>query len=521
MSRGAVLNLTKLNLDRADHLKLHILSTQVNKLSSRWKYVHTANFPPAQFSKFSCMLHDIATLTAEQDFSTIYDVVSDLESTVIALARKQAELKTQVVEYISASLETLEALCNELVSEALKQLEDDVCVQKITAETAIETASKTVAAQNLKRLYFLDENQQSHEALEIKIKDSDYQGLSFRSTKDLLQAVRFREPTAVIVLLNGDIDNSVVAINDHDQNYQELLLAVMEIASGRVPCIAIGQADDITSRLAAAEIGINSYYAASNTTPEKPKVANWSDRIRQAIKEKRLSLVFQPIVSLDMDGYERYEVLIRLHESDRVISAREFMGSINNSVLISYIDRWVIVTALKELQIANRINTGASMFFIKLTANSLSDSTFVPWLKKVMHDAKVIPSQCVFELPENALMETFSVSQDTIRRIRSLGAQVSISGFGLSQASLTLLDSFDVDFVKLHRCFTGEDANQRTQQLKALIRYASSHQVRTLAGFVESTESLQSVIQEGVGLVLGDFLQPPEALCKFDFMINL
>lgn len=254
----------------------------------------------------------------------------------------------------------------------------------------------------------------------------------------------------------------------------------------------------------------------------KARVSDWSERIKQAIKAKRLSLVYQPIVSLGMDSYERYEVLLRLHEEGNVIKPRVFLDAINDNALVSYIDRWVVATALKELRQANRINNSISVFFIKLTKKTIADRSFLPWLKKAFDGSGVDPSQCVFELPEALLLASFAESQDAVRRLRELGAKVSISNFGGSQQSLSILEYFEVDFVKLDRRFTVEEGTgQWNDEFKSLLQQVMVRKVVVLAGFVENTDSLLSVIQKGVGLVSGDFLQPPDAERQFDFAINL
>ena len=892
-----------LNIDRSDHLSLHTLLSEVGTLSLRWQDVLNSQFSPEPFTVFSRVLHEIATLSEEHCYTQVYDVVSEMESTVIALARGQGAIQEvindSIVEYMSSCVLMLETLCRRLMDEMLKKAENDT-------PPLTNTAS---------RVYFLDENPETSQALAVDLKGHGYQVLAFRCVDDLIHAVRFREPVAILVFLDEKKPSITESVNEgaHKSvteqqeltNRQELLLSVMAISNGRVPCIAVGRDSDMTSRMAAAAAGVNSFYieplplislvselyslrhtaeakplqlllmsdvenpsslsiertlidahmqvttvtqlpvlvehlvagfkrstpvdvvvlydhgdevllrqcfallrqdplleavplfvitesnvrysehflrlivlgsaghfsmaeliasehavevahltlkiqsnalryrrqiavsdyqknvefdsgllrltgfyqqcgqvltsfdvredappimmrvqvtslarfadevglvddivrrriahglvsllspmdrvvalgvdqfslfvaqaeprryenlcqkvhdwiahfsaqyandvvlgvligsgtvlfgndsahSSLNTSlyaaerdavmaihwqtkptetdikrqstelhPEyssglgaglgsdmgnmsgnikqgdnyqlsalgepvkevpdvitdKARASDWSEGIKQAIKAKRLSLVYQPIVSLGMDSYERYEVLLRLHESGSIITPREFLDVINDNALVSYIDRWVVATALKELRQANRINNNISVFFIKLTEKTIADRSFLPWLKKAFEGSGVDPSQCVFELPEALLLASFAESQDAIRRLRELSAKVSISNFGGSQQSLSILEYFDVDFVKLDRRFTVEgDADQWNDQLKLLLQQVTARKVVVLAGFVENTDSLLSVIQKGVGLVSGDFLQPPDADRQFDFAIDL
>lgn len=250
-------------------------------------------------------------------------------------------------------------------------------------------------------------------------------------------------------------------------------------------------------------------------------VGNWSSRVKNAIKKRCLNLVFQPIVSLDIDDRERYEVLLRLNESGEEILPGQFMKGIQDAALINYIDRWVITMALKELRQANRHRDKRCVFFIKLTGQTVADRSFVPWLKKALESSKVAPTQCVFELPEAILLESFAVAKDAIRRVRDLGASVSVSRFGTHEQSVGLLEYFEVDYVKLDQQVTCGEGDAEREHLRMLIQEAKRRHVEVLAGFVEDTQSLMSVIQTGVGLVSGDFLQPPDALRQFDFAIDL
>lgn len=846
-------DIAKLNVDRPDHLNIHTLLSQVTKLNACWQDLQDNNFSSEELTVFSRVLHEIANLSEEHRYFQAYELVCEMESTVIALGRKQGVVNDSVIEYMSSCLAMLETLCHRLTEAALKQVTNPTSLPINTAP----------------RVYFFDESQRTSQALAVDIKGHGYQVLSFRCMDDLVHAIKFREPIAVMVFLGAtdvsDADEAERSAALRDQ--QELLLSVMGISSGRVPCIAVGQANDMTARLAAAEAGANSFYMEplplallvselfslrhitmtqalrvilmsesenqsttllentladshmevvgvhepdqlveqllegqqsqpidavvlydqgnesllrrcfallrqdpvlevvplfvvteskvqhseqfmrlillgsaghfsmtdmarpgvsaqlllkiqSNTLrfrrqstvaeyrnyveidsglltrlgfyhqcshvlstlesreeapptmmivqieqlarfadtiglsgedtrrrvshgllgllssmdritmlssdqfvvflaqadksreqvlrqniedwfehfaaqyservdihvvfgsgvvsdndlhravrdglsavhwrkeqlnakptpitnqrvedetvvpfsqdghdsianqPIKSDVSegNWPVRIKQAIKTRRLSLVFQPIVSLEMDSYERYEVLLRLNESEEIISPSSFMNSMDDVALINYIDRWVIATALKELSLANRLRPNASVFFIKLTAKTISDRTFIPWLQKALVSSRVTPSQCVFELPESVLHESFAESQDTIRRIRELGAKISVAHFGATKQSLTLFEYFELDFVKLDRCFVSEDVGQWSDQLKVVLQQAKLKEITVLAGFVENTESMLSVIQQGVGLVLGDFLQPPEAERTFDFAINL
>ena len=76
----------------------------------------------------------------------------------------------------------------------------------------------------------------------------------------------------------------------------------------------------------------------------------WYNEINNAIKQKRMFLVFQPFVSLSGNSSENFEVFIRLrNEKGDTIFPREFLTPIESSKYSLHIDRWLIAEVIKKL----------------------------------------------------------------------------------------------------------------------------------------------------------------------------
>jgi predicted signal transduction protein with EAL and GGDEF domain len=75
------------------------------------------------------------------------------------------------------------------------------------------------------------------------------------------------------------------------------------------------------------------------------------EQVQEIIEHERLWLVFQPIASMRGDANERYEVLLRLRDSEgQEIVPGSVFGVVYNHQLGQMLDRWVIDHALEMLR---------------------------------------------------------------------------------------------------------------------------------------------------------------------------
>lgn len=246
-----------------------------------------------------------------------------------------------------------------------------------------------------------------------------------------------------------------------------------------------------------------------------------NQRLKKAMDEDRLTLLFQPIVSMEGDGFERYEVLMRLKEGDNLLSPASFLPS-NASVNVKrFLDRWVVNRALKVMS-DSLVNKKELKFFIKLCSETIADESFVDWLSKVFQVTDAPVERCVFSIKEECVINSFAESQAFINFVREQGACVCIENFGSRPQSLKMLDYIEVDYLKLDREYlkTIGSHDERDLRLESIIDKANELEVSTLASFVETTSNLSLALQKGVALFQGYFLQPPQESMDFDFSVT-
>ena len=248
---------------------------------------------------------------------------------------------------------------------------------------------------------------------------------------------------------------------------------------------------------------------------------DWMGRISGAIKEGRLFLMYQPITSLAGDHGERYEVLLRMRDTEgRTLLPEQFLGAATRLGLDRLLDHWVVSRALRGLE-GRLKEQGDTCFFIKLSGASVADPGFAEWLEAMLAKVSVQPRSCVFEISEATLLVVPRRTEQLLRRVRAAGYGTALEHFAAAEESLALLPNLPLDYVKLDRSLTANLATNPGRQnwMRELVHRIRSTGPRIIAGYVEDAQSLGLLWQAEIELVQGNFVQQPDEWLHHGSMI--
>lgn len=273
----------------------------------------------------------------------------------------------------------------------------------------------------------------------------------------------------------------------------------------------------------AAERGVNLaelYKPDLKTASDAEQEEIWARRIKNALKENRFSLAFQPIVSLQgKRDLNRFEVFLRMiDEQGNPLKPMEFLGKAERGDLMHSIDRWVILSAIKEVHAG--IKRGENIkLYIRISEQSLRDEAFAQWLMNRLASVRLPDMLLVIQVRADTagyLLKHLENLRDTIA---PLGCGLLIDGFGEGADSFRLLDHLKTKEIKVSRAllenFQAEAANQAA--VTKLLNEANARDVSVIVPNVEDPATLQLLWPMGVDLVQGDFIQSPRPELEFDF----
>lgn len=245
----------------------------------------------------------------------------------------------------------------------------------------------------------------------------------------------------------------------------------------------------------------------------------WSKRLREAIKENRMRLLFQPVVSLNGEHGEHYNVYMRmLDDKGQPVAAREFMPSAERTGAAKMLDRWVLHHALKQLAARLREDRRTALF-IKLTAGSLQDPEMLPWLAEQLKENRISGELLVFEIKTGIAVNYLRQAREFQKGLRQIHCRLALDDFGIGANPFQLLKQVPADYLKFDGSFMDDLPNSPENQetLKLLTSQAHTENRMVIAQRVEDPQVLPTLWGIGINYIQGNFLQVPSERMDYDF----
>ena len=247
--------------------------------------------------------------------------------------------------------------------------------------------------------------------------------------------------------------------------------------------------------------------------------------LRRAIVERRLRVLYQPIIDLRSGRVVSVEALIRIVDPDLgLIEPDSFLTVAEETGLLFTIDEFVFAQALEEIAgWCDRLGTeSCPRLNLNVTARRVADASFCEAVVDAL-DSKGLPrSSMQVEVTERVLMEASNSALNGLRALREGGIQVGLDDFGTGFSSLSYLRQFPLDFVKIDRSFihaltpgSGEDAI-----INAIIDLSHAFGLVVVAEGVETPGQLDALRRLGCDQAQGFLLARPDEPLAVDELIE-
>jgi len=260
---------------------------------------------------------------------------------------------------------------------------------------------------------------------------------------------------------------------------------------------------------------INLYDPADRNKAGMAEDMGWASRVREMLEHDRFQLVYQPIMALNDDMVQDYEVLVRMVCDDgEIILPGGFMPAAERFGLIHSVDRWIVRRALTQLSRLHRQGE-AVRFSINLSGKAFEDATLLPMIQELLDDSNIDPSRVCFEITETAAIAKLSAAEKFITALKTMGCQFALDDFGAGFSSFAYLKHLPVDKLKIDGAFVQGMANSHIDQamVQSMNQVAHALGKQTIAEYVEDSATLELLRDYGVDYAQGNYIgKPREAL---------
>ncbi|HEA3091580.1 TPA: cyclic diguanylate phosphodiesterase [Aeromonas salmonicida] len=181
-----------------------------------------------------------------------------------------------------------------------------------------------------------------------------------------------------------------------------------------------------------------------------------SQELRRALAQREFIPYLQPVVTGDDGHWCGCEVLMRWqHPRQGMISPDRFIPLAEDSGLIVPMTR--LLMAQVRDQFAGKAHTlpRGFHFGFNICASHCKDLSLVEDCRDFIDGFKANPIKLVLELTERELIVADEVTDRLFAELHQLGVFIAIDDFGTGHSSLTYLQQFQVDFLKIDQSFVG------------------------------------------------------------------
>ena len=292
-----------------------------------------------------------------------------------------------------------------------------------------------------------------------------------------------------------------------------------------------GPDDEPAALLREAEIAM---YRAKRGGPDRIEIFNASMReeadgrvaleadLRRAVEKRQLRLVYQPIYYLPTETLAGFEALLRWdHPTRGVLNPPDFMPVAEESDLIVKLGSFVLARAVREASRWQKdFPRPDNPLFVSVNVSSrhLFRPELVNEVRHILGRAVIPKGSLRLELTESLVMENPERATQVLRQLVEAGAGLSLDDFGAGYSSLSYLNQFSFDTVKVDRAFLhiGDESGTGSVVLRSIV--ALSHELgkKVVAEGVETEDDvafLRTVgCEYGQGLYYGEPKAEREAL---------
>ena len=214
-------------------------------------------------------------------------------------------------------------------------------------------------------------------------------------------------------------------------------------------------------------------------------------RLRRALSNNELYLVFQPKVDLDTRVISGAEALLRWESPDLgSVSPVEFIPVAEESGIIGEIGRWVLQNACETAAGWAGLTKTPCHVGVNFSAAQFLEHDLVAFVAKCISSAGLDPRCLDIELTESMLVQNPERTIETLNAIKALGVTVSMDDFGTGYSSLSYLTRFPLNSLKVDRAFVTNlpDGHDAVAIARAIISMAKHLNLNIVAEGIE-TES--------------------------------
>lgn len=243
---------------------------------------------------------------------------------------------------------------------------------------------------------------------------------------------------------------------------------------------------------------------------------NLETALHRALQDENFVLHYQPIVALDNETVVGVEALVRWQRTpSELVYPDRFIQVCEDTGLIVELGLWVMreaCRAMRAWQLQFPRDTALTIS-INVSPRQFVQTDLVQRVREILEATGVQPASVRLEITESAAMGKVEQTIRVFAQLKALGVLLSIDDFGTGLSSLSYLQQFPIDILKIDRSFVSrmEAGSDGLQIVKTIISLANNLGMAVVAEGAETQAQVTQLKLLGCDYCQGYFFSRPLA----------
>ncbi len=243
----------------------------------------------------------------------------------------------------------------------------------------------------------------------------------------------------------------------------------------------------------------------------------------RATEEKNLLLVYQPIHEARTKRVYAAEALLRQwRESGEIREASVITEAAEQGPELFKIDSWALKRAFGDA--TNWQSHGAQdvRINVNLSPREFEETNLHDRLKNFLGACGIEPRTVNLEITETSYIKKPKETMQVLEKIKELGIALWLDDFGTGHSSITHLQHFPIDGLKISGEFVKDlRTDSRSRSItRALIDLAHDMEIRVIAEGIEKKEQLDFLLEWNCDYIQGFLFSKPMPREEFETLLN-
>ncbi|MEH6445359.1 MAG: bifunctional diguanylate cyclase/phosphodiesterase [Oceanospirillaceae bacterium] len=335
---------------------------------------------------------------------------------------------------------------------------------------------------------------------------------------------KYKNRESISVLCERLLSSVAKSFILNDQSaYVSLSIGVSEYPSdGSDAEELLKQAD--TAMYQAKSEGKNTYKFFSN---DIRKLSERRSRVclnlRQALLNRELSVVYQPVVDVQTSKIKGAEALVRWNNAELgVVSPDEFIPIAEEIGMIGAIDDWVLINACRQNKQWQRESLDFIVMSVNISASHLNSNRIVDSVTRSLTSSELNPIYLELEVTETSMMKDVDVAIKCLEQLKNIGISLALDDFGTGYSSINYLRRFKLDRLKIDQSFIKNIPSSEEDMLttNTIITLANNLNLAITAEGIETIDQLNFIKSTVCDSIQGYYFSKPISANEFRMLLS-